>query len=265
MMRFKYPEVTLTIEDLHFAFGSHKVLRGIEMESRAGGQVIGLLGPNAAGKSTLATVIAGIRRPQRGGCDVKLDGKIIRGPELRSAVGYVPQELPTSASLTAFETVLISGRRSGTWRVQKDALYAAGEAMEMVGIADLASRFLGELSGGQRQLVAMAQMLVRKPRVMLLDEPTSALDLRHQVKVLQLVRDQARSTGALGLVVLHDLNLAARYCDQIMLLHNGVVHSHGDPAQSLTPSILEKVYGIRARVLNDAGIPVVCPVAENCD
>ncbi|MDU4704328.1 MAG: ABC transporter ATP-binding protein, partial [Corynebacterium sp.] len=135
--------------------------------------------------------------------------------------------------------------------------------LRKVGIEHLADRFVGELSGGQRQLVAVAQMFVRDPEVMLLDEPTSALDLRHQVELLQLVRAEVASRSSLALVAIHDLNLAARYCDELVMLHDGHVVAQGSPADVLTPDLLARVYGIRARVLNDGGVPVVCPIEED--
>ncbi|MDO5731307.1 ABC transporter ATP-binding protein [Corynebacterium sphenisci] len=255
--------MSLTIEDLHFAYGSNRVLRGMSISTLRGGSVVGLLGPNAAGKSTLVKTIAGIHRADGGRAVVRLGEREPRGAELRRTVGYVPQDLPTSASLTAFETILVAGRRSGTWRMTDEVLEAAGAVLELMGIAHLASRYVAELSGGQRQLVAVAQMLVREPRVMLLDEPTSALDLRHQVELLKIVRHQVARTDSLGVVAIHDLNLAARYCDELVVLADGVAHAQGTPAEVLVPDVLERVYGLRARVLDDGGVPVVCPVHED--
>lgn len=257
-------DVALQISALEFSYGAHPVLRGVDIEPLTGGSVVGLLGPNAAGKSTLVKAIAGIHRPQAGSSSVRIAGERLSGADLRRAVGYVPQDLPTSASLTAFETILVAGRRAGTWRMTDDMLQRAGRVLEIMDIAHLASRYVSELSGGQRQLVAVAQMLVREPRVMLLDEPTSALDLRHQVDLLQIVRTQVARTGSLGVVAIHDLNLAARYCDELVVLADGAVQAQGAPAEVLHPELLERVYGIRARVLDDGGVPVVCPVAECC-
>lgn len=119
---------------------------------------------------------------------------------------------------------------------------------------------ISDMSGGQRQLVAVAQMLVRSPRIMLLDEPTSALDLRHQVELLQIIQDEVRGDDRQALVALHDLNLAARFCDELLVIKDGQAIAKGTPAEVLTPDLLERVYGISARIINDAGVPIVCPV-----
>ena len=234
----------LHISDIHVSYGKHEVLRGVNARPLQDGTVTGLLGPNAAGKSTLVKTLAGKR-------------------ELRDVVGYVPQDLLTSASLTAFESVLVSTKRAHglRMRVVDDSLDLAAQVMQRLGIAHLADRYVGELSGGQRQLVAVAQMLVRQPEILLRDEPTSALDLRHQVELLQLVREEVAGGKAVALVALHDLNLAARYCDELLVINDGVVCAQGRPADVLTPDLLQEVYGLRARVLDDAGTPIVCPVA----
>nr|WP_256270255.1 ABC transporter ATP-binding protein [Corynebacterium diphtheriae] len=220
------------------------------------GTVTGLLGPNAAGKSTLIKAIAGLKATSGGTRTIMSKGAEVPHHELRNVVGYVPQDLLTSASLTAFESILVSARKG------YDPLLSSGAVMERLGITALADRYVSELSGGQRQLVAVAQMLVRQPEVLLLDEPTSALDLRHQVELLKLLRAEVNSRDCLAVVALHDLNLAARYCDHLVVLSGGHVIAEGAPTQVLTSDLLEQVYGLRARVLDDAGVPVVCPVED---
>ena len=126
-----------------------------------------------------------------------------------------------------------------------------------MGLDEIAQRYLNELSGGQRQLVAVAQMLVGTPGLMLLDEPTSALDLHRQLFVLGRVRAKAREEGSLALVAIHDINLAARMCDQLVVLHGGSVRAHGTPGEVLTEELLREVYGVEADVLDHRGQPVV--------
>ena len=138
------------------------------------------------------------------------------------AIGYVPQDLLSSATLTAFESVMVSARRRGVDRW--DPLERTADVMDRLGITHLSDRLVSDMSGGQRQLVAVAQMLVREPSVMLLDEPTSALDLRHQVELLQLICDEVRGTDRVALVAIHDLNLAARYCDELLVLKLSLIH-----------------------------------------
>ncbi|WP_438802181.1 ABC transporter ATP-binding protein [Corynebacterium striatum] len=236
----------LKVEQACVNFGKREVLKGVDLPEPGPGTIVGLIGPNAAGKSTLVKTIAGIQKLTSGTCDTG-----------DATVGYVPQDLLTSASLTAFESVVISAKRGSA-----NVLESAVQALEKLGIVHLAHRYVHQLSGGQCQLVAVAQMLAREPELMLLDEPTSALDLRHQVHLLDTLRKEV-SRGAVALVAIHDLNLAARYCDELVVLHGGRVHAHGTPAEVLNTELLGEVYGIRARVIDDEGVPMVCPVEAN--
>ncbi|ARB88468.1 ABC transporter ATP-binding protein [Corynebacterium diphtheriae] len=252
--------MSLSISDLRVSYGHgprmRHILNGVSFGPVPLGTVTGLLGPNAAGKSTLIKAIAGLKATSGGTRTIMSKGAEVPHHELRNVVGYVPQDLLTSASLTAFESILVSARKG------YDPLLSSGAVMERLGITALADRYVSELSGGQRQLVAVAQMLVRQPEVLLLDEPTSALDLRHQVELLKLLRAEVNSRDCLAVVALHDLNLAARYCDHLVVLSGGHVIAEGAPTQVLTSDLLEQVYGLRARVLDDAGVPVVCPVED---
>lgn len=250
--------MTIRADNLTVSYGRTTILHSLSFGPLEPGNVVGLIGPNAAGKSTLVKTIAGIKEPAEGSVTLSVDGAELVGKQKVQAVGYVPQDLLSSASLTAFESIMVSARRRGdaTW----NPFERSATVMERLGITHLAGRLVSDMSGGQRQLVAMAQMLVREPDIMLLDEPTSALDLRHQVELLQIIRDEVRGSNRLALVAIHDLNLAARYCDELLVVKAGRVVTHGTPHAVLQPDLLEEVYGIRARVLDDAGVPVVCPV-----
>ncbi len=168
----------------------------------------------------------------------------------------VPQDLTSTAALRAFEAVLISARREAC----EDPITRTGEVLHSLGLDAIASRYLNELSGGQRQLVAVAQMLVGNPGLMLLDEPTSALDLHHQIFVLDEVRAKAQRDGSLGLVAIHDINLAARMCDQLVVLKKGHIRAQGRPADVLTGELVEGVYGVEADVVQHGGAPLIAPL-----
>lgn len=259
----------LALEDIHVHYGKHSVLKGVSATGFTPGSITGLLGPNAAGKSTLVKTIAGIQGASSGTCHITHNGEALTGSARREAIGYVPQDPLSSASLTAFESILVAARRSSSAQVNingtspaKAAQERAAAVMDRLGITHLASRHVHQLSGGQRQLVAVGQMLVREPEVLLLDEPTSALDLRHQVELLQLIGREVRRNDSVALIAIHDLNLAARYCDRLIVLHQGCLKAQGQPAEVLTPDLLEEVYGLRAKVLDDDGTPVICPVEE---
>ena len=245
--------MTIAIDNLTAGYRRTPVLRDISVPELGDAAVVGVLGANGAGKSTFIKTLAGVLKPLAGQVHVRVDGRQLRGRQVRDAVGYVPQDLLATAELTVLESVLLCCGKNG------EATAAA--ALEEVGIIELSHRLLGELSGGQRQLTAVAQMFARNPQVMLLDEPTSALDIKHQVHVLDLVRRRARANGATAVVAIHDLNLASRYCDELLIFAEGGLACSGTPSEVMNSHMLEDVYGFCARVLDDQGVPVVCPVA----
>ena len=245
-------------EHLTVGYGRTTIIDDMTFGPLEEGKVVGLIGPNAAGKSTLVKTIAGIKKPSQGTCSIVVDGREVTGKSRTTAIGYVPQDMLTTASLTAFESIMVSAKRRGA--VDADPVAATADIMERLNITHLADRMVSDMSGGQRQLVGVAQMLVRSPSVLLLDEPTSALDLRHQVYLLDIIRDEVAGTDRLALVAIHDLNLAARFCDELLVVKAGRVVALDTPAAVLNPELLNEVYGINARVLDDAGVPVICPV-----
>lgn len=240
--------MSLSVSNLTVAYGRTTIISDISFGPLNPGTVVGLIGPNAAGKSTLVKAIAGVKRPSGGQV----------GVDKHDAIGYVPQDLLSTASLTAFESIMVSARRRG--EATGDPVGATADIMERLGITHLADRMVSDMSGGQRQLVGVAQMLVRAPSILLLDEPTSALDIHHQVHLLQLIREEVADTARIAIVAIHDLNLAARFCDELIVLKAGQVLAHDRPAAVLTPELLGEVYNIDARILDDGGVPVICPV-----
>jgi iron complex transport system ATP-binding protein len=204
----------------------------------APGEVLALLGANGSGKSSLMRVLAGLGRHE---------GTILwqGGTE---AVGYMPQDNASAAALTAFEVVLLGRLRRLSLRPGAVDLAATEAALAELGIQALAGRRIGTLSGGQRQLVFLAQVLAAAPRALLLDEPTSALDIAHQVQVLGMVRDVARRRGITAIVVLHDINAAARLADRIALLQAGRLVAVGPPAEVLQAVRLRAAYDVEVAV-----------------
>ncbi|WP_207099489.1 ABC transporter ATP-binding protein [Paracoccus shandongensis] len=235
----------LRIENVSLRYGARPILRGLTLPDLRPGEVTVLAGPNAAGKSTLLRAIAQLA-PYRG--RIALDGEdLARMPIRRRArlIGVMPQALPAGSSLVVLESVIAALRAGDGFAAGADAQAMA--VLERLGIADLAMEPLDQLSGGQRQMVSLAQAIVRDPRVLLLDEPTSALDLARQVRLLGALRALA-AEGRIVVAVLHDLAMAAQWADRIVLLHRGELHSSGQPATVLTPDLLARVYGVRARV-----------------
>lgn len=212
------------------------------------------IGPNGAGKSTLLGALAGSLAAQ---------GKITwNGAALdRHMIGHMPQHCGVRADLTALQVMLLGQHEHLGVRVKDQDLARAGEILQSLDLMPLAHRPMTSLSGGQQQLVLLGQRLIRKPKLLLLDEATSALDMTHQMRVMQFIRDYVQKTDALAIMAIHDLNLAARYSDEILVMHAGRMDAKGPFAATITPDCLERVYGMKAMVLPDiAGAPVIVPL-----
>jgi iron complex transport system ATP-binding protein len=238
----------LHVEGVTAGYGERPVIAGLDLQPLKAGHVTALVGPNGAGKSTLLRAVAGLL-PARG--TVRFDDRMLSGlgfAERARHVAYMPQTLPQDVALTVLETVVAALEASPSAQGAGQAVETAMAALERVGAADLALKRLDRLSGGQRQIAGLAQAMVRKPRILLLDEPTSALDLRHQLEVLNLAQDYARQEEAVVVLVLHDLQAAARASDHMVVLSNGAVRIEGAPGEALTADILAEVWQVRARM-----------------
>ena len=253
----------LAVEDIQFSYGSNPVLRGVTIPDMEPGKITAAIGPNAAGKTTFFKCIAGLLKP-RG--KILLDGVDLRDykkEEITRHVTYLPQESPVNAVLTVFEAVLLARKHTLSWRVSDEDLKSVAGVLVDLDIEELSTRFLNELSGGQKQIVSIAQALVRNPRVLLMDEPTSSLDLQHQLEVLDLISYLTEEREITTLVALHDLNLAARYATQFVVMDHGEVYVSGDAASVLTPEMLKDVYGVNATVyVDNDGIPQITPISS---
>lgn len=240
--------MSLKARDLTVRYGTYVAVRGLTLAAHAG-EVLAVIGANGSGKSSLLRAIAGL---------LPHAGSVERDPTAR--VGYMPQETAARAALTVFEVVLLGRLRSLAMKVGPRDLEAAAQALAEVGIADLASRRITTLSGGQRQLAFLAQVLAADPTILLLDEPSSALDIAHQFQVLTLLRDATIRRGLTTIAVLHDLNAAARFADRLALLHQGSLLAEGTSTDVLRSDTLRKAYGISAAILTGPdGCPVVVP------
>lgn len=253
--------MTLHIENVNAWYGRHQVLHDAHVGSLEAGTMVGVIGPNAAGKSTMVKALMGLVKTTGRIAWTHSDGRVFEGKALRNICGYVPQDLPGGVALSAFESITISAQRyAGLGKPRGSALERASKACEELGITSIAERNLANLSGGQRQLVSIAQVVASHPQILLLDEPTSALDIHRQVQVLNLMHNISRADGALVLVVLHDLNLAARLCDKIMVVSGGEVTFAGEPDEVITPDIIRTTYELHVEVLSHRGLPLVCPI-----
>ncbi|WP_127522458.1 ABC transporter ATP-binding protein [Mesorhizobium sp. Z1-4] len=237
--------MTLIIDRLNVSYGSRQVLHDVSTRVLEPGSFIGLIGPNAAGKSTLFKALAGLIRPRAG--TMELNGKSLdalpRAERARQVV-YMPQAYGCNAALTVFESVLLALKQKGGWRVGAEQVERVSGALHKLALANLADRPIGALSGGQAQMVAVAQSLVRAPNLMLLDEPTSALDLHHQLSILTRIHDAARDGGMVVIAALHDLNLAAKFCNRLVLLRDGRVVAEGPTREVLALPAIGETYRV---------------------
>ncbi len=246
-----------------FAYGGRAVLADVDL-TLAPGELLGLIGPNGSGKTTLVRILAGLLAPSAG--TVRVDGKALgsfRRMELARRLAVVPQDVTIEFPFTALEVVLM-GRAPHLGALgfpRTHDLAVARAAMDRLDVAGLDDRPLDRLSGGERQRVLLARALAQEPDVLLLDEPTTHLDLKHQAGVHDVVRALGRERGVGTISVLHDLNLAAMYCDRLVLLAGGRVAASGAPMDVLTADRLSAAYGTDVAVgWNEATGPVVLPV-----
>jgi len=255
----------LRTRGLVYRYPGGRGVRGVDFEI-APGEVVGVLGPNGSGKSTLVRLLSGVLAPEAG--EIELLGAPLASlaPRERARrLAVVPQEPAIELPFSALELVLL-GRHphlAGLAFESEDDLERARAALARCGVADLAGRETSTLSAGERQRVVFARALAQDAPVLLADEPASFLDLRFQVEMFDLVRELADS-GRAVLVVLHDLNLAAEYCDRLVLLRDGEIFAAGPAATTLTYPNLTAVYGTEVYVdLNDlTGSLVVTPLSR---
>ncbi|BDI22257.1 ABC transporter ATP-binding protein [Herbiconiux sp. L3-i23] len=258
---------SLAVEALTVGYDDRTVLDGLDLSIPAG-RISVIVGANACGKSTLLRSMARLLPPKAGA--VLLDGKAIADQptrEVAKVLGLLPQT-PVAPEGIAVADLVARGRyphRSflQSWTREDEA--AVSGALAMTDVAELADRSVDELSGGQRQRVWIAMALAQQTDILLLDEPTTFLDVTHQIEVLDLLTDLNLERGTTIVMVLHDLNLAARYADHLFAVKSGRLHSHGAPAEVVTPEMVREVFGMESRVVADdvSGTPLVLPIGRH--
>jgi iron complex transport system ATP-binding protein len=258
---------TLVAEHLTVGYADRSVIEDLDLEVPPG-RITAIVGPNACGKSTLLRSMSRLLPPRTG--QVILDGKSVHrmpAKELARTLGLLPQSPIAPEGITVADLVG-RGRHPhqgifARWTREDDE--AVADALIATDIVSLADRAVDELSGGQRQRVWIAMALAQHTDVLLLDEPTTFLDVSHQVEVLDLLTDLNRRRGTTVVMVLHDLNLAARYADHLIALSEGAIHAAGDPSLVLTPQMVASVFGMQSRVIVDptSGKPLMLPVGRH--
>ena len=232
----------IELRKISAGYRGEPVLRDVDLVFPAGCVTV-LLGPNGCGKSTLLRALAGLSKAQG---EMMLGGKNLSALSLAERAANVvvlPQALPQGVHLHVLESIHVAQRALGK-RDDEQVL----AILEQLGIAHLALHFLDQLSGGQRQLVGLAQSLIRRPELLLLDEPLSALDLNYQFHVMNLVRRETRLRNMVTVVVVHDINIALRHCEHVLMLKAGKRVASGEPEKVITTESLAEVYNVQARV-----------------
>ena len=257
----------LKVTDLAAGFGERRILGGLQLDLLPG-KITALVGANACGKSTLLRIMSRLLSPMQGA--VTLDGRSIHSMptrELARPLGLLPQS-PIAPEGIAVADLVSRGRHPhhgliSRWSHKDDE--AVAEALNATRTADLADRMLDELSGGQRQRVWIAMALAQQTDLLLLDEPTTFLDVAHQIELLDLLCDLNQRRGITIAMVLHDLNLAARYADRLIAIAGGRVHAEGTPEEVLTETNIRAVFGLDSRVVTDpvSGRPMMLPVGRH--
>ena len=234
----------LTIKGLNAGYGKHQIIDNLNIDTLPRGEITVLLGPNGCGKSTLLRALAGLNRASG---EAWLDDKNLLALSFArraDSVVFLPQSLPQGVHLHVLESVIVAQRASGGEPSQAQAI----ALLEELGIAHLAMHYLDQLSGGQKQLVGLAQSLIRRPSLLLLDEPLSALDLNYQFHVMDVVRRETQARNMVTLVVVHDINIALRHAAHVLMLKQGKLVASGEPEAVITAENLAEVYNVRGRV-----------------
>ncbi len=245
--------VDIKVENVSFKFDREKILDAISFNAKKG-QILGIIGPNGSGKTTLLRCLAGVLKPDQGTIYIKSkDVQTYSRKELARILSVVPQISTFTTGFTVFETVLM-GRypHLGIYQRESEKDYKiVTSALDRVGITHLGNRVVTELSGGEKQLVTIALGLAQEPTILCLDEPTLHLDINMQYKIMELSKEICRNKQIGVIVVLHDLALAAQYCDKIIILKDGRIHAFGSPDEVISREYIESTYGVKVIVGRD--------------
>ena len=242
----------IQVKNLHYSYkGGPQLLKDVSFEVERG-TVLAILGNNGVGKSTLLKCFNHILKPHSGQVLLNQENLLAMSTrEVAKRIAFVSQSVPDT-QMTVHDMVMLGRRPYMKWGFTEDDHAIVHEAMDRLGVNEMRGRFLNQLSGGEKQKVMLARALAQQPKVLLLDEPTSALDIQNQYQVLKIVRDICHKDGITAVVVIHDLNLALRFCDRFLLMKNGQVYRCGDRT-ILDREALRTAYGVDARIVEMDG------------
>ena len=250
-------DLSITLEGLDFKYNksANHVLKDMSIEIK-GPQLLSILGPNGAGKSTLIHCMNKILEPTGGTVMINgYDSKEISLKELAKVSSYVPYTSTDNFPLTVVDTILMGRHPHSKWGTIEKDLEIVHESMKLLDIEDLADSMFNELSAGQHQKVMLARGFAQEPRILFLDEPTSNLDIKYQLEITRILRRMSREKNVLVIMISHDINIAAKYSDNIIVLHNHGIFSVGKPEDVITKEMLKEVYDVEADIIMDNGKP----------
>jgi iron complex transport system ATP-binding protein len=256
----------LTINKLSFSYAGNPVLKDVDFSVNAG-EVLSIVGPNGSGKSTLLKCINRLLKPSKNAVFIEdCDISKISLKDLSKLMGYVPQSTFSTFPYTVFDVVLMGRRPYVQWNLSDDDTEIVADILDFLGLSDFAMRHFNELSGGEQQKVIVARALAQQPQILLLDEPTSSLDIRHQLEILCILRSLTEDKDRSIIMSIHDLNLASRFSDKMLLLRKGEIYAAGSPNDVLTASNIEAIYGVKCTVSTSSlGTPQVTPLLSGFD
>ncbi|WP_105901171.1 ABC transporter ATP-binding protein [Vibrio gangliei] len=248
----------LSVQSLTTSIGPLTLANDLSFNLKPG-EMTAILGPNGTGKSSLLKTLFGDIKPSHGSIRFNdIDMSELPLAKWRQLFGYMPQDIHLDVNLTVLEVVLLGRLDALSLSLSEEVLHQAIHILDSIGLADLANRDVRTLSGGQRQMILFAQALMRKPEIVMLDEPVSALDLHYQHVLLEHLSQETAKHQYTTLMVLHDLNLAAQYADNLLVLKQGELVKVGHPLQVLTSSLIKDIYDVDANVMiDDTGRPFV--------
>ncbi len=250
----------VTIDGLFFEYSKDAIiLNGIDIKMKEA-QLISIIGPNGVGKSTLIHCIDHILSPSKGVVMVDdINVSDYRPKDLAKKIGYVPYTSGDSFPMTVVDTVLMGRNPHHKWKSLHEDMIVVEEAMRMMDVSDLAMRQFNELSAGQHQRVMLARGIAQEPEILLLDEPTANLDIRHQMDVIRLLKELSVKKNIMVIMISHDLNLASKYSDNIIMMSEGRIYAVGTPEEVITEANIKHVYDVDSEIITKEGRPFMIP------
>ncbi|RAH15117.1 MAG: ABC transporter ATP-binding protein [Methanobacteriota archaeon] len=250
----------LDVTNLNFSWGSNEVLKDISFSMKSN-EVVAILGINGAGKSTLIKCLNRILSPKSGDIHIRPHWSNLKETnlinissldlvEISKTMSYVPQNVATSFPMDVFDVVLLGRKPHLSWRISDEDRDKVSETLRYLNLEDFAFRKFNQISGGERQRVIIAKAIAQDPNLFLFDEPTSDLDLKNQIQIMKCIRKiiKDKNNSKSALIAIHDINIAAKYSDKILLLNNGSIMAYGPPSQVLTEENIAEVFGVKCSI-----------------